>query len=55
MSRHPTGPALPGATARQQHWQLGFPGDDLEAMRTFCDQVDLWVQALVAHLQPLTG
>ena len=31
-----------------QHWQLGFPGDDLEAMRSFCDQVDQQVQALLA-------
>jgi arsenate reductase (thioredoxin) len=55
MSRHPTGPVLPGSAARQQHWQLGFPGDDLDAMRTFCDQVDLRVQALLAHLRPPLG
>jgi NADPH-dependent 2,4-dienoyl-CoA reductase/sulfur reductase-like enzyme len=41
----------PGA---HQHWQLGFPGDDLEAMRSFCDQVDQRVQALLTHLQPAT-
>ena len=52
MSRHPTGPALPEGIARQQHWQLGFPGDDLEAMRSFCDQVDQQVQALLTHLLP---
>jgi arsenate reductase (thioredoxin) len=50
MSRHATGPALPGAAARQQHWRLGFPGDDLEAMRSFCDQVDGRVQALLTEL-----
>ena len=55
MSRHPTGPALPGPAVRQQHWQLGFPGDDLDAMRAFCDQVDLRVRALLAHLRPPTG
>jgi protein-tyrosine-phosphatase len=40
MSRHATGPTLPPGAGRQQHWQLGFPGDDLEAMRAFCEQVD---------------
>jgi hypothetical protein len=40
---------------QQQHWQLDFPGDDLDAMRAFCDQVDEQVQALLASLQPLTG
>jgi arsenate reductase (thioredoxin) len=54
MSRQSTGLALPPGGARQQHWQLGFPGDDLEAMRSFCDQVDQQVQALLAHLQPAT-
>jgi arsenate reductase (thioredoxin) len=54
MSRHATGPTLPAGAARQQHWQLGFPGDDLEAMRSFCDQVDQQVQALLTHLQPPT-
>ena len=52
MSRHPSGPMLPGPSTHQQHWQLDFPGDDLEAMRTFCDQVDGRVQALVAELPP---
>jgi hypothetical protein len=52
MSRHPTGPILPAPAARQQHWRLSFPGDDLEAMRTFCDQVDHRVQALLAGLRP---
>jgi hypothetical protein len=46
MSRHPTGPSLSRGAVRQQHWQLGFPGDDLEAMRAFCNQVDQQVQAL---------
>jgi arsenate reductase (thioredoxin) len=54
MSRHATGPALGEGAARQQHWQLGFPGDDLEALRSFCDQVDQRVQALLANLQPPT-
>jgi arsenate reductase len=54
MSRHPSGPALPGA-ARHAHWQLGFPGHDLEAMRAFCDQLDGRVQALVADLRPTAG
>jgi hypothetical protein len=49
-----SGPALPPGAARQQHWQLGFPGDDLEGMRSFCDQVDQQVQALLAQLQPPT-
>ena len=55
MSRHTSGPTLPHASTQQQHWQLGFPGDDLDAMRAFCDQVDQQVQALLASLQPLTG
>ena len=54
MSRHATGPELPPGAGRQHHWQLGFPSDDLEAMRAFCDQVDQQVQALLAHLQPPT-
>jgi 16S rRNA (adenine(1408)-N(1))-methyltransferase len=52
MSRHPTGPSLPDIATHQQHWQLDFLGDDLEAMRTFCDQVDGRVQALLADLPP---
>jgi protein-tyrosine-phosphatase len=52
MGRHTSGPTLPGAAAHQQHWQLDFPGDDLEAMRTFCDHVDGRVQALLADLPP---
>jgi arsenate reductase len=55
MSRHPTGPTLPPSAVRQQHWQLDFPGDDLEAMRAFCDQVDQQVQTLLASLRPSTG
>jgi protein-tyrosine-phosphatase len=55
MSRHATGPTLAEGAARQQHWQLGFPDDDLEAMRSFCDQVDQQVQALLIHLRPPTG
>jgi arsenate reductase (thioredoxin) len=55
MSRHASGPTLPHASTQQQHWQLDFPGDDLDAMRAFCDQVDQQVQALLASLQPLTG
>jgi arsenate reductase len=55
MSHHPTGPALPQAAVRQQHWQLDFPGDDLEAMRTFCIEVDRHVQALLVDLHPPTG
>ena len=56
MSRHATGPTLPpGAGRQQQHWQLGFPGDDLEAMRAFCEQVDQQVQALLAHFQRPKG
>lgn len=51
MSRHAAGLTLPPGAARQQHWQLDFPGDDLEAMRSFCDEVDQQVQAL---LQPPT-
>jgi len=54
MSRYPTGPSLPDIATHQQHWQLDFPGDDLEAMRTFCDHVDGRVQALLADL-PLSG
>jgi arsenate reductase (thioredoxin) len=54
MGRHTSGPTLPGVAAHQQHWQLDFPGDDLEAMRTFCDQVDGRVQALLADL-PSSG
>lgn len=50
MSRHPTGPRLPGALTQQQHWQLDFPGNDLEAMRAFCDQLDSRVQALLVDL-----
>jgi arsenate reductase len=52
MSRHPTGPMLPGTPVHQQHWQLEFPGDDLEEMGTFCDQVDRRVQALLVDLSP---
>jgi arsenate reductase (thioredoxin) len=37
MGRHATGPTLPGVAAHQQHWQLDIPGEDLKAMRTFCD------------------
>jgi protein-tyrosine-phosphatase len=54
MSRHATGPTLHPGTAHQRHWQLGFPGDDLEGMRSFCDQVDQQVQALLTQLQPPT-
>jgi arsenate reductase (thioredoxin) len=54
MSRHPSGPPLPGASTDRQHWQLDFPGDDLEAMRAFCTEVDHRVQALVADLHPPT-
>jgi protein-tyrosine-phosphatase len=54
MSRHAAGATLPPGAARQQHWQLDSPGDDLEAMRSFCDQVDRQVQALLAGLQPPT-
>lgn len=52
MSRHATGPTLPPGAARQQHWQLGFPGEDLAAMRSFCDQLDGRIQALLADLPP---
>jgi arsenate reductase len=52
MGRHATGPTLPVTATHQQHWQLDFPGDDLGAMRTFCDQVDGRVQALLADLRP---
>jgi len=52
MGRHAKGPTLPGTAGHQQHWQLDFPGDDLGAMRTFCDQVDGRVQALLADLPP---
>jgi arsenate reductase (thioredoxin) len=55
MSRHTSGPTLPPASTQQRHWQLDFPGDDLDAMRAFCDQVDEQVQALLASLQPSTG
>ena len=55
MSRHTPGPTLPHASTQQQHWQLDFPGDDLDAMRAFCDHVDEQVQALLASLQPSTG
>jgi arsenate reductase (thioredoxin) len=54
MGRHATGPTLPPGATRTQHWQLGFPGDDLEGMRSFCDQVDQQVQTLLAQLQPPT-
>ena len=54
MSRHATGPTLPPGAADQRHWQLGFPSDDLEGMRSFCDQVDQQVQALLVQLQPPT-
>jgi arsenate reductase len=52
MSRHATGPTLPTGAGHQQHWQLDFPGDDLEAMRAFCTEVDHRVQALIADLHP---
>jgi arsenate reductase (thioredoxin) len=52
VSRHATGPSLPPGIGRRQHWQLGFPGDDLEGMRALCDQVDQQVQTLLAQLQP---
>jgi arsenate reductase (thioredoxin) len=52
MSRHPTGPPLPGTSRGPQHWQLDFPGDDLEAMRAFCTEVDHRLQALIADLNP---
>ena len=55
MNRHPTGPSLSRGAVRQQHWQLGFPGDDLEAMRAFCNQVDQQVQALLGDLGPAAG
>jgi protein-tyrosine-phosphatase len=48
MSRHPTGPTLPRDAARHSHWQLDFPGDDLDAMRAFCDHVDQRTRALLA-------
>jgi arsenate reductase len=48
MSRHATGPTLPPSPGRQQHWQLGFPGNDLGATRSFCDQADQQVQTLLA-------
>jgi protein-tyrosine-phosphatase len=54
MSRHAASPTLPPGAARQQHWQLDLLGDDLEAMRSFCDEVDRQVQALLASLQPPT-
>jgi arsenate reductase len=53
MGRHATGPTLPPGAARTQHWQLGFPGDDLEGMRNFCDQVDQQVQTLLADTTSL--
>jgi arsenate reductase (thioredoxin) len=52
MSRHPSGPPLPGASTARQHWQPDFPSDDLEAMRAFCTEVDHRAQALVADLHP---
>ena len=52
MSRHATGPTLLPGAGRQQHWQFGFPGDDLQAMRSFCDEVDQQVKVLLTHLQP---
>ena len=55
MSRQASGPTLPPGARRQQHWQLDFPGDDLEAMRAFCDQVDQQVQALLGNLGWATG
>jgi protein-tyrosine-phosphatase len=55
MSRHATGPSLPLSAGRQQHWQIGFPGDDLEGMRSFCDQVEQQVKTLLASLRPSTG
>jgi arsenate reductase (thioredoxin) len=55
MSRHTSGPTLPHASTQQQHWQLGFPGDDLDAMRAFCDHVDQQVQALLASLPAVDG
>lgn len=55
MSRQATGPTLPPGAGRQQHWQLDFPGDDLEAMRAFCEQVDQHLQALLAQLQRPEG
>ena len=54
MGRHAASPTLPPGAVRQQHWQLDLPGDDLEAMRSFCDEVDRQVQALLASLQPPT-
>jgi protein-tyrosine-phosphatase len=54
MGRHATGPTLPPGVAHKQHWQVGFPGDDLEGMRSFCDQVDQQVQTLLADLQSPT-
>jgi arsenate reductase (thioredoxin) len=55
MSRHAIGPTLPEGAARQQHWQLGFPGDDLEGMRAFCSQVDRRVQAVLGDPTRPTG
>jgi arsenate reductase len=54
MSRQANGPTLPPSAARHQHWQLGFPAEDMAAMRVFCEQVDQRVQALLADLQPPT-
>jgi hypothetical protein len=48
MSRQPTGLTLPGAARVRRHWQLPFPGDDLETMRAFCDEVDQRVAVLLA-------
>jgi hypothetical protein len=42
-----TGAILPGPVTDRLHWQLPFPRDDLDAIRTFCDEVDERVQALI--------
>ena len=55
MSRHAAGPTLPEGATRRERWQLGFPGDDLEAMRAFCSQVDRRVQAVLVELMRPTG
>jgi arsenate reductase (thioredoxin) len=55
MSRHATGPTLPTGAGHQQHWQLEFPGDDLEAMRAFCEQVDQQVQTFLDQYQRPMG
>jgi arsenate reductase len=52
MSRQPSGPTLPGPTTGRLHWQLPFPGEDLDAMRRFCDEVDQRLGALLADLRP---